>query len=125
MAVRRKTKSVQTVLKLFHNSHNAFSVVDLVEKFDGQMNKTTVYRILERLESEGLVHSFTDSQGLKWYAKCQDCTAHQHDDIHPHFQCKSCGKVVCLPDDYKSPELPNYQIEHVEVLITGYCPDCK
>lgn len=125
MGIKRKTKSVQALLDIFNQSDNAWSVVDLVEKLASEMNKTTVYRILDRLEDEGILHSFTDANGLKWYAQCQDCSQHQHEDIHPHFQCKTCGKVECLSVDYKIPSLPNYTIDHAEVLITGQCSECK
>ena len=33
------------------------------------MNKTTVYRILDRFEKEGILHWFIDNDGLKRYAK--------------------------------------------------------
>jgi Fur family ferric uptake transcriptional regulator len=60
MAVSRKTKTVKLILELFENTNNAISVVDLVSIFKEKMNKTTVYRILNRLEESGILHSFTD-----------------------------------------------------------------
>ena len=68
MAVSRKTKTVKLILELFENTNNAISVVDLVSIFKEKMNKTTVYRILNRLEESGILHSFTDRDGLKRYA---------------------------------------------------------
>ena len=33
-------------------------MVDLVDYFKDEMNKVTVYRILSRMEKEGIIHSF-------------------------------------------------------------------
>ena len=69
MKISRKTKTLKIVLDLFDKRDNAYSVVELVSIFSKKMNKTTVYRILDRLEDSGLLHSFLDKDGLKRYAK--------------------------------------------------------
>jgi len=69
MPVSRKTKTVKMILDLFDKSNNAISIVDLISTFNNKMNKTTVYRILHRLEESGVLHSFSDENGLKRYAK--------------------------------------------------------
>lgn len=124
MAIIRKTKSLETIVTLFEESKDAISAVSLVDLLRKKMNKTTIYRILERLESEGFIHSFLDKNGLKWYATCQDCSATQHSDIHPHFQCESCGKVDCLPVKVKIPSIPNREINFSQVLLIGKCEQC-
>ena len=79
MGIIRKTKLVEALLELFKQGNNALSVVELVERFKGKANKTTIYRILDRLEDEGLVHSFKGRNGLTWYAKCfSDCSTTYH-----------------------------------------------
>jgi len=125
MGVQRKTKSVTAILSLFEQTREALSVVDMIEQFEGQMNKTTVYRVLERLESEGIIHSFSGTNGLKWYAKCQQCNANHHHDVHPHFECNICGKVECIDIDIPIPKLNNRHIESADVLLTGQCADCR
>lgn len=124
MAIIRKTKSVKTLLEVFEHSKEAFSVVDMVERFQGEMNKTTVYRIMERLEDEGVLHSFKDKDGLKLYAKCKGCSATQHTDLHPHFQCRKCGKTECLSLDIAIPLVPNRKIDSAEFLLMGVCNNC-
>ncbi|EAS19921.1 transcriptional repressor [Nonlabens mediterrranea] len=125
MGITRKTKSVKSVISIFENNSDAQSVVHLVDLLKREMNKTTVYRILERLENEKLVHSFVGKDGLKWYAKCTDCCLDEHKDIHPHFQCKDCGKTQCVKQEITMPLLPNYQIDTVEVLFYGLCEQCS
>ncbi len=54
MSISRNTKTVKLLLKLFDKENNALSVVDLVSILSQEMNKTTVYRILQRLEEAGI-----------------------------------------------------------------------
>jgi len=125
MSVVRKTKSVKTILHLFEVKDDAILAVDLVNILDQQMNKTTVYRILDRLENDGLVHSFIGRDGLKWYAKCKGCSSEQHIDVHPHFQCNICGKIDCLDLEISIPKVKNYSVDSLEVFLTGKCSNCN
>lgn len=125
MGVIRRTKAVDAVLRVFEQTSNAISVVELVNGLSSDMNKTTVYRILERLQDDGQLHSFTGGEGLTWYAKCSNCSAGGHSDIHPHFQCNDCGKVECLEFEVSVPNLPDHQIDSTEFLMAGLCADCK
>ena len=72
MSIIRKTKTVKLILQEFNENNEAVSVIKLIDKFKKNMNKTTVYRILDRLEDSGILHSFIDDDGYKRYAKgCQ------------------------------------------------------
>lgn len=124
MGIIRKTKSVELLLSVFKESRSALSVVQLIENLKADMNKTTVYRILDRLEQEGIVHSFLDRDGLKWYAKCSECSSNKHSDLHPHFQCNDCGTIECLSIDIKIPMVAGRRIDSAEVLLQGTCPNC-
>ena len=124
MGIVRKTRSVDTILELFEDTDHAFSGVSLIDRLNGQMNKTTVYRILDRLEDEGIIHSFQDQKGLTWYAKCKSCASGQHTDLHPHFQCRSCGRTSCLHVKITIPLIRNHRIEGAELLMTGLCEQC-
>lgn len=124
MGIARKTKSVETLLTAFEQTKGALSVIALVDRFHHQMNKTTVYRILERLEDDGTLHSFTGKEGLKWYAKCTNCSSSHHMDAHPHFQCQACGKTACLSLDIATPSVPKYKVDFAQLLLIGTCEDC-
>ena len=119
----RKTRAVNTLLCLFEQSAEAMSVVDLADCLKEEMNKTTVYRILDRLEQHNIVHSFMGKDGLKWYAKCEEENVVSR-GIHPHFQCSYCGKVKCLPVDIEVPSIQNHNVESAEILLVGCCDAC-
>ncbi len=125
MPIIRKTKSVKALLTSFEHSDNAISVKALIKQLHQKMNKTTVYRILERLEEDGIIHSFMDKDGLKWYARCSNCSPGHHTDSHPHFQCSDCGKIECLTFEVKIPSLPNHKIQSTNFLLIGECAECS
>lgn len=125
MGITRKTKSVALVLEAFEKDNTALSVVNLVELMDDNMNKTTVYRILDRLEDQGVVHSFYGKDGLKWYSKCSNCSSQKHVDHHPHLQCKDCGIVEPVPLEIPLPELPNVIIDSAKIMLIGTCSRCN
>ena len=124
MGIVRKTKAVNTVLNIFEHNNEAKSVVNLIELVKGEMNKTTVYRILDRLEQDGTIHCFNGKDGLKWYAKCNGCSENHHYDLHPHFQCTNCDKVECLSLEVKIPTLKNHKVDTTDILLMGQCSDC-
>ena len=124
MSIVRKTKTVELLLKTFNKSNDAISVVELVSKFSKKMNKTTVYRILDPLEESGILHSFTDQDGLKRYAKGQQDNKNSNNlNMHPHFLCQDCGISSCLPIDISIPPIPDYKIQSSEHLLIGQCKD--
>lgn len=124
MGIIRKTPSIELLLTEFNDNTSAISAIDLIKRVDSKLNKTTVYRVLDKLEDDGVLHSFLDKSGIKWYAKCNSCTANSHFDAHPHFQCVSCGKVDCLTIDVKIPKIPNREVIISQVLIQGKCEFC-
>ncbi len=124
MEIFRKTKSLQIILEAFAHSNHALSVAELVKQFKEDMNKTTVYRILERLEKTGFLHSFTGKDGLRWVARCKDEYASNHTTNHPHFQCQECGKSECLTIDISIPPVPNHKVISANLLLIGQCEDC-
>ena len=126
MGIIRKTRSVKAVLNAFEQTQTALSTSELVERFNHQMNRSTVYRILERLEDDGILHSFTGQDGLTWYALCHDdgSSFSHHLDTHPHFQCRECGKTECLPLIIPIPEVAKHSVESVSLLLVGKCADC-
>lgn len=124
MGIIRKTRSIEVLLTEFKNSKGAIAAIELIKRLDSKMNKTTVYRVLEKLEDDGILHSFLDNSGIKWYAKCNICTSTKHFDVHPHFQCLTCGNVDCVAIDVNIPNIPNRQIIASQVLIQGTCENC-
>ncbi len=124
MSPFNKTKSVKALLDIFCDSNEAISAVSLVERLKSTMNKTTVYRILDRLEKNKLLHKFICKDGLSWYAIKENDSLSDDSKLHPHFQCSDCGITKCLDQELSVPFVPNYKIDSAELLLIGQCENC-
>ena len=124
MGIIRKTKHFQKVLDQFSKQENAISANYLVSHFNDEMNKSTIYRILDKLEDDNRIHSFVGVHGLKWYAKCLDCTVKEHNDNHPHFQCEKCNEVQCISQTNNESKIIDAQFLVKSVFLTGICNRC-
>lgn len=124
MGITRKTKSVGLILSQFEEESGAISVSALIDRLNSEINKTTIYRVLDKLEDDGVVHSIIGKSGIKWYAKCRGCTEHSHHDNHAHFQCVECGKIDCLSVEVPIPKLVDREVLVSQVLIQGKCEEC-
>jgi len=111
-------------MEAFEDSGSAISVASLLKRFQDDMNRTTVYRILDRLVESGVLHSFIGKDGGRWYSKYHENTSTNKTISHPHFQCDACGKSECLTFDINIPTLPNHKIDSAKLLLIGQCEDC-
>ena len=125
MGILRKTRAVEILLNEFINKKNAISAKDLIQRHKSKINKTTIYRILEKLEDDGIIHSLLDKNGIKFYAKCKDCCREEHFCSHSHFQCLDCGKIDCLITHNQLPEIKNRKVIAAQTLIQGKCESCS
>ncbi|MBL6667746.1 MAG: transcriptional repressor [Crocinitomicaceae bacterium] len=124
MGIIRKTESVEILLNEFQDTETALSTVELITRLGKFMNKTTIYRILDKLEDDGILHSFIGFDGVKRFARCKSCSKSNHSDVHPHFQCISCGKSECLDIEVNIPQMSNREVLFSQLLIKGKCDLC-
>lgn len=123
------TESRVSILNLFQEKNMlGFSIHDLLDHFEGQYDKVTLYRTINTFEKKGLIHKIIDESGLDKYALCgDDCTEQVHNHEHIHFYCLKCGKTECLNEHIElNIRLPlNYAKKHSNFLISGICGACN
>ena len=124
MGVVRKTKHLEQVLHVFRQSSDALSAGMLHEALANDINKSTVYRMLDKLEDDGVIHSFLTVDQIRFYALCEGCSSGRHVDSHAHFQCTSCNRVSCFSEEVVLPTPKRARITSAQVLLTGQCESC-
>ena len=124
MGIIRKTKSITLILGEFTSETIAIPVTDLINKLSLKINKSTVYRILEKLEDDNILYSFITAKGIKYYAKCRCRSKENITHIHPHFECTGCGKRDCLEMEIEVPNIPDRNISSSQFLFQGKCEFC-
>jgi Fur family ferric uptake transcriptional regulator len=123
----KKTSSRLRVLSMLASKNVATSQPDL-EGVLGDVDRVTLYRILNAFEEKGIIHKVFDLSGTANYAMCSsNCEENHHHDEHLHFNCTVCKNVYCLDDQH----LPNlvipegFETEGVSIYATGLCPKCN
>jgi Fur family ferric uptake transcriptional regulator len=128
MKIVRNTKNKALVLELIQNMTTAISAPDILERTTGLCDKVTIYRVLDRLIDEGLIHKVVNPTGQILYASCQKCTHTNeiHNHQHVHFSCQKCQTTTCLFQVNPSIQLPDdYLLKEVYLNVTGICPTCN
>lgn len=120
----RNTKSKTEILSLINASEVALSHAEIQTALNGLCDRVTIYRVLDRLSEEGIVHKIVNVDGVVKYAICHNCeTKHNHN--HVHFSCENCKKVVCIENVVPKIQLPEkFVIHDYNFVVSGICDNC-
>ena len=123
----KKTGPRLRVLSMMADKDTATSQPDL-ENLINDVDRVTLYRILNVFEEKGLIHKVFDLNGTANYAICSpECGEHLHRDEHLHFNCTQCNNVYCLNElDLPVFNLPpGFKIHGFTLYASGLCPKCS
>jgi Fur family ferric uptake transcriptional regulator len=122
----RKTPARQSVLAFFLKQKYAIAHSTLEKELSDSFDRVTLYRTLASFEEKGIIHKIMDDSGIVKYALCTSCDAQHHHDEHVHFQCSICKNTYCLSHtSITAPKLPEgFQLESIQLLVSGICPEC-
>ena len=121
----RNTKQRAVILDIFAQAKKPLPAPVVVSKAQAKVpkiNKTTIYRTLERLEKEGMVSSMLVSPGVLHYELAKGDAHHHH-----HFVCNRCEGVFCLEGCTQglSKLLPKgFILDSHDITLHGTCADC-
>jgi Fur family transcriptional regulator, ferric uptake regulator len=126
MKTTRNTAARSAILELINQSSVALSQPAIQHKLNGLCDRVTIYRVLERLLDDGLIHKIVNVNGVVNYAACNSCNHnHSHDHEHIHFSCRIYSELICL-DQVISFALPSgFKAEETFFTISGVCKNCQ
>ncbi len=125
---RRLTARRQQVLEILLQSHQPMGAYDILAQINkvesgSQVAPPIVYRALEFLLEEGLIHRI----------ECRNafigCVDPGHSGAAQFLICKGCEKVAELDEPATTLQTEanrvGFAIDHSVVEITGFCADCQ
>jgi Fur family ferric uptake transcriptional regulator len=124
----RRGAARDAVLELLDRQHCALSAFDIEDELrtgHRAVARASVYRILDQLESLGLVQRVETRKSTVLYEPVRG--EHQH---HHHLVCDSCGKLVPFADEElektigKLSRRVNFEVSDHEVVLHGACDAC-
>lgn len=126
------TPSRKRILEyLEDNKSRTVTVADIenyLTKKECAVNKTTIYRFLEKLILEKKVVKYVAQKGKQ--ATFQYIEEGHHCEQHLHLQCTKCGRIFHLECDFMGEIAAHIQSEHgfyiecKKSIIYGICKDC-
>jgi Fur family ferric uptake transcriptional regulator len=116
------------VLEVIGDNNSPLSARQIFETLSRtyNINRVTVYRILDLLVEKGLIDRISGGSRSFVYGLAPN----ENHPAHPHFYCKSCGNLECLNPQSLNVDMQAMQrtfpgvIENVEVRIDGVCKNC-
>ncbi|MBM1106243.1 transcriptional repressor [Aurantibacter crassamenti] len=121
---RRNTPTKEAVLSVLNASTKAMSQDAIEKKIDVEINRATIYRVLNRFCEDGVLHRIVADDGKQYFALCIKCDENQKPLHHFHFRCTNCDTIECLPVPVHFSIPKNYHVESVNCVLTGLCKDC-
>jgi len=124
MKVVRNTNAKTEIQELIISSTVALSHSEIQKSLEGLCDRVTIYSVLERLLTEGIIHKIVNLDGVVKYAGCHSCVI-KHNHNHIHFNCTKCKSLTCLENVQPSYKLPkNYKVSEMNFTLSGLCPKC-
>ncbi|WP_417353038.1 Fur family transcriptional regulator [Flavobacterium alkalisoli] len=122
---RRNTPAKNTIMTLLKSAESALSQDMIEEKVKGDMDRVTIYRVLNSFCEDGITHKILADNGKYYFALCDSCNDEVHNHDHFHFRCTKCEKVECL-DEQVTIKLPDgYVMKSINSWVTGECKNCS
>lgn len=121
----RSTKQKSLIIKTLERARSplsAMEIYNMVKKLVPSVNKTTVYRQLEKLLTTGQLSAVNTGGRALRYELSDD---HDH---HHHFHCVDCDAVVCLQECSMKLDkmLPRgFKALSHDLTIHGQCKECR
>lgn len=121
---RRNTPTKEAVLEILRKSGKAMSRDAIEQRITTDINRATIYRVLNRFCEDGVLHRVVAEDGKQYFAICVECSDKALAGPHFHFRCTQCDTIECLPVavHFSIPE--GYQVDDVNCVLTGRCRAC-
>lgn len=122
----KHTRQRVRVLEEIVADNVAISQPELEKKLGKEIDRVTLYRILNVYEDKGILHRVMDRNGTANYAICSSsCSEKHHHDEHVHFNCTSCAKIYCLEITVPQLMMPGgFRAGAVQTTAYGICEKC-
>lgn len=120
----RITPSRIQILELLETHSAPMSHNEILTRLP-ELDRVTLYRVLDALVGTGLVHRVQGTDAA-WRFCAHNLDGDGCPGGHPHLMCEKCGVMTCLatqslphvdtPDDFF--------VQHKQMLVVGICKAC-
>lgn len=107
----------------------ASEISDYLKETDSEVNITTIYRYLDKLEKEGTVIKYAAEKGTQ--AVYQYVEKGHRCEAHLHLKCVNCGRIIHLECEFMEEIAEHIRKDHGFLLqcknsiLYGKCRECS
>ncbi len=116
----RKPQVSNWILQTLEKHHvlSAIDIIACIQKEQKNVNKTTVYRAIDKLLEDGKICRQVFGNDILMYEL-------RHGDHHDHLVCESCGTVEAIPcQTMKKKNIDGFVVNHHHTTLFGTCKNC-
>ncbi len=124
-----KTKQSALILEYIRqNSDRHLTAEEISDGLKNEVGKTTVYRNLDRLCSQGVVRKYLLTDGKSSCYQYIDCDG---SDSHFHLKCLKCGRLFHLECEHLSDidehikAFHDFRVDTSRTVFYGICGQCE
>jgi Fur family ferric uptake transcriptional regulator len=128
-----KTRQRELLLQyLIQNKSIHLTVEDManhLKRKNKPVGKSTIYRYLDKLVSQGLVRKYFVEEGVG--ACYQYNQAREDCNHHFHLKCTSCGQLLHVKCTYLNSvhqhvlDHHHFLVDHTKTVLYGICHECQ
>ena len=122
----RPTANRILVLRELVRATPPVSLADLEALLGYQMDRASIFRVLELFAERDVVHAIEDGSRSQKYELCHSENHHTIADQHVHFYCERCQRTYCFEEVSVPPvDVPaGFRPHAVNYMLKGICPRC-
>ena len=121
------TKQKELILDIVKKEKREFTIKEIYNDLNKKVGLTTIYRLIDKLVSEGYLEKFAGKSNTTYYGYVEKCS----EENHFYLKCDKCGIMVHIDCDCIK-ELSNHILrkhkfnpnkEHI--IFNGICEKCS
>ena len=120
---RKNTRTKRVVLEILKSAGKAMSQDEIQHKIIPEVNRTTVYRILNQFYEDGVIHKVVADDGKQYFAVYLNSKENTIKGHHFHFRCTKCETIECLAVPVNFSIQKGYHVKNDNCFLTSVCKD--
>jgi len=122
----RRTRARLRILEVLKAARKPLSQAGILAHLGTpRPDRVSVYRALDAFVEAGFLHRAYVDDRTSMFELADRCGPTM---CHPHFYCRKCREIFCLPDS-KVPRISRlpkgFIVERQKVSLEGLCPKCR
>ena len=120
------TKQKEIIINTIKKYEKEFTIKEIYNELNGNIGLTTIYRMIDKLASDGLINKEIKSNNITYYQYLERCDK----ENHFYLKCDNCGDIIhvdcdCIEElSIHITKKHNFSLKD-NIIINGLCSKCK